>query len=291
LFLKHFPALVAAGHVFVAMPPLFRVDVGKQVYYALDEEEKRLLLERIEREKIKGTVHVTRFKGLGEMNPQQLRESTIHPDTRRLVQLTVDDDGETRSLMTCCWRRNAPAIARPGSNPRATSLPSKSDRHRKRTTCGGRPGIQADPCFFPIGSGNFATATLCVPRGEANASKERPCNPKFSRACDGALLALAAAPGRGPNRSRSRIFANIPGPRRGRTVTTGEYLALGGSRIERQGNQPPDLQPRGRQDRQDAALRPGIARHGRDLDRRRHHPPSRAPNATPGRNSCAAPAS
>ncbi|MCJ0825194.1 DNA topoisomerase IV subunit B [Luteimonas sp. 50] len=99
LFLRHFPALVAAGNVFVAMPPLFRVDVGKQVFYALDEEEKRLLLERIEREKLKGTVHVTRFKGLGEMNPSQLRESTIHPDTRRLVQLTVDDDAGTRSLM------------------------------------------------------------------------------------------------------------------------------------------------------------------------------------------------
>ncbi len=99
LFLRHFPALVAAGHVFVAMPPLFRVDVGKQVFYALDEEEKRLLLERIEREKIKGQVNVTRFKGLGEMNPQQLRESTIHPDTRRLVQLTNDDDADTRALM------------------------------------------------------------------------------------------------------------------------------------------------------------------------------------------------
>jgi topoisomerase-4 subunit B len=99
LFLKHFPALVAAGNIFVAMPPLFRVDVGKQVFYALDEEEKRLLLEKIEREKLKGAVHVTRFKGLGEMNPSQLRESTIHPDTRRLVQLTVDDAVETTSLM------------------------------------------------------------------------------------------------------------------------------------------------------------------------------------------------
>ncbi|GHE28716.1 DNA topoisomerase IV subunit B [Vulcaniibacterium thermophilum] len=99
LFLRHFPALVRAGHVFVAMPPLFRVDVGKQVFYALDEEEKRLLLERVQREKIKGQVNVTRFKGLGEMNPQQLRESTIHPDTRRLVQLTVDDDAQTESLM------------------------------------------------------------------------------------------------------------------------------------------------------------------------------------------------
>ncbi|KAF1696146.1 DNA topoisomerase IV subunit B [Pseudoxanthomonas koreensis] len=99
LFLRHFPALVSAGHVFVAMPPLFRVDVGKQVFYALDEEEKRLLLEKIAREKIRGQVNVTRFKGLGEMNPEQLRESAIHPDTRRLVQLTVDDGEQTRALM------------------------------------------------------------------------------------------------------------------------------------------------------------------------------------------------
>jgi len=99
LFLQHFPALVQAGNIFVAMPPLFRVDVGKQVFYALDEEEKRLLLDKIAREKIKGAVNVTRFKGLGEMNPSQLRESTIHPDTRRLVQLTNDDDVATRSLM------------------------------------------------------------------------------------------------------------------------------------------------------------------------------------------------
>ncbi len=99
LFLMHFPALVAAGNIFVAMPPLFRIDVGKQVFYALDEEEKRLLLEKIARENMKGTINVTRFKGLGEMNPQQLRESTVHPDTRRLVQLTNEDDAGTRSLM------------------------------------------------------------------------------------------------------------------------------------------------------------------------------------------------
>lgn len=112
LFLRHFPALVAAGHVFVAMPPLFRVDVGKQVFYALDEEEKRLLLERIEREKIKGAVNVTRFKGLGEMNPAQLRESTIHPDTRRLVQLTVDDGQQTRALMDMLLARKRAADRR-----------------------------------------------------------------------------------------------------------------------------------------------------------------------------------
>ncbi len=99
LFLRHFPALVREGHVFVAMPPLFRVDVGKQMFYCLDEDEKRALLERIERDKIRGQVTVTRFKGLGEMNPAQLRESTIHPDTRRLVQLTVDAGESTAQLM------------------------------------------------------------------------------------------------------------------------------------------------------------------------------------------------
>jgi topoisomerase IV subunit B len=99
LFLRHFPALVREGNVFVAMPPLFRVDVGKQMFYCLDEAERDALLERIEREKIKGAVSVTRFKGLGEMNPPQLRESTIHPDTRRLVQLTVDGDDSTAALM------------------------------------------------------------------------------------------------------------------------------------------------------------------------------------------------
>jgi topoisomerase-4 subunit B len=99
LFLRHFPTLVREGHVFVAMPPLFRVDVGKQVFYCLDEAERDAMLQKIEREKIKGAVNVTRFKGLGEMNPPQLRESAIHPDTRRLVQLTVDAGDGTAPLM------------------------------------------------------------------------------------------------------------------------------------------------------------------------------------------------
>ncbi len=120
LFLKHFPTLVEAGHVFVAMPPLFRVDVGKQVFYALDEEEKRLLLERVEREKMKGAINVTRFKGLGEMNPQQLRESTIHPDTRRLVQLTNDDADLTRGLMDML-------LAKKRAGDRKTWLEAKGD--------------------------------------------------------------------------------------------------------------------------------------------------------------------
>lgn len=91
LFLKHFRTLVATGHVFVAMPPLYRIDVGKEVYYALDESEKTGVLDRIRAEKKKGAVHIQRFKGLGEMNPLQLRETTLNPDTRRLVQLTLDE--------------------------------------------------------------------------------------------------------------------------------------------------------------------------------------------------------
>src|SRR5690606_10067216 len=99
LFLRHFPALVREGHVFVAMPPLFRVDVGKQVFYCLDESERNATLEKIEREKLRGAVNVTRFKGLGEMDPKQLRETSIDPDTRRLVQLTVENDDGTPALM------------------------------------------------------------------------------------------------------------------------------------------------------------------------------------------------
>ncbi len=89
LFLRHFRELVLAGHVYVAMPPLYRIDVGKEVFYALDEGERKGILDRIEAEKKRGKVTVTRFKGLGEMNPAQLRETTMNRDTRRLVQLTV----------------------------------------------------------------------------------------------------------------------------------------------------------------------------------------------------------
>jgi topoisomerase-4 subunit B len=99
LFLKHFPRLVAEGHVYVAMPPLYRIDVGKQVFYALDDAERQGVLDRIAAEKLKGKVSVQRFKGLGEMNPAQLRETTIHPDTRRLVQLTVEPGDASSTLM------------------------------------------------------------------------------------------------------------------------------------------------------------------------------------------------
>jgi len=99
LFIRHFRALVDAGHIYVAMPPLFRIDVGKQVFYALDEAEKKGILDRIEAEKIKGQVSVQRFKGLGEMNPLQLRETTIAPDTRRLVRLTIENNDDTYKMM------------------------------------------------------------------------------------------------------------------------------------------------------------------------------------------------
>jgi topoisomerase-4 subunit B len=99
LFIRHFRPLIDTGRVFVAMPPLYRIDVGKETFYALDAEERQGILARIEAEKLKGRVAETRFKGLGEMNPLQLRESTIDPDTRRLVQLTIDDEEATDSLM------------------------------------------------------------------------------------------------------------------------------------------------------------------------------------------------
>lgn len=99
LFVRHFPKLVAEGHVHVAMPPLYRIDAGKQVYYALDDAEKQGVMDRIAAENPRTKISVQRFKGLGEMNPMQLRETTIHPDTRRLVQLVLDQGDGTLELM------------------------------------------------------------------------------------------------------------------------------------------------------------------------------------------------
>ncbi len=99
LFMRHFRPLVEAGHIYVAMPPLYRVDIGKEVHYALDDDELESIMSRIQTEKKRGKPQVTRFKGLGEMNPPQLRETTMDPNTRRLVQLTLDDYAGTQEMM------------------------------------------------------------------------------------------------------------------------------------------------------------------------------------------------
>lgn len=120
LFLRHFRPLVRAGHVFVAMPPLFRVDVGKEVYYALDEAEKNGILERLAAENKRAKPNVQRFKGLGEMNPSQLRETTMDPDTRRLVQLVLDADDDTNGMFDML-------LAKKRAGDRKVWLESKGD--------------------------------------------------------------------------------------------------------------------------------------------------------------------
>ena len=120
LFLRHFRPLVDAGHVYVAMPPLFRVDVGKQVFYALDEAEKQGILDRIDAEKIKGKVSVTRFKGLGEMNPMQLRVTTLSPDTRRLVRLVIGKGNNSNQVLDML-------LAKKRSSDRKAWLEKKGD--------------------------------------------------------------------------------------------------------------------------------------------------------------------
>lgn len=120
LFVQHFPALVRAGHVFVAMPPLYRIDVGQEVFYALDEGEKQGILARISAEKKRGKVNVQRFKGLGEMNPLQLRETTMAADTRRLVQLRTSAEDETHSILDML-------LAKKRSGDRKNWLETKGD--------------------------------------------------------------------------------------------------------------------------------------------------------------------
>ncbi|TPW10748.1 MAG: DNA topoisomerase IV subunit B, partial [Halothiobacillaceae bacterium] len=120
LFLRHFRKLVEEGHVYVAMPPLYRIDVGKNVYYALDEAEKQGIFDRITAEKIKGKVSVQRFKGLGEMNPLQLRETTVAPETRRLLLLTVAAEDDTHALMDML-------LAKKRASDRKAWLESKGD--------------------------------------------------------------------------------------------------------------------------------------------------------------------
>lgn len=120
LFVQHFRPLVENGHIYVAMPPLYRIDVAKEVFYALDEAEKEGVLDRIKAEKKRGKVNVQRFKGLGEMNPLQLRETTMSADTRRLVQLTLEDFEMTMQEMDML-------LAKKRASDRKSWLESKGD--------------------------------------------------------------------------------------------------------------------------------------------------------------------
>jgi len=109
LFVRHFRPLVNAGRVCVSMPPLYRIDVGKHVFYALDDAEKESILDMIKKDKLRGTVNVQRFKGLGEMNPGQLRETTMDPESRRLIELTLDPGKQTDSMLDLLLaRKRAP---------------------------------------------------------------------------------------------------------------------------------------------------------------------------------------
>jgi topoisomerase-4 subunit B len=120
LFVKHFRQLVEEGHVYIAMPPLYRIDVGNTVYYALNDDEKRGILDRIAAEKKRGHVNVQRFKGLGEMNPLQLRETAMAPATRRLIQLTLDEPEVTEGVMGML-------LAKKRASDRRAWLESKGD--------------------------------------------------------------------------------------------------------------------------------------------------------------------
>jgi topoisomerase-4 subunit B len=106
--------MVDKGYIYVAMPPLYRVDVGKDVFYALDDSEKQGILDRVTAEKRNAKINIQRFKGLGEMNPVQLRETTMNPDTRRLVQLTIEQGDSTDEMLDMLLSKSVQATEKFG---------------------------------------------------------------------------------------------------------------------------------------------------------------------------------
>ncbi|MFH2092861.1 MAG: DNA topoisomerase IV subunit B [Pseudomonadota bacterium] len=130
LFLKHFPRMVKNGHVFIAMPPLYRIDFGKEVFYALDDSEKNNIIKRIQRRKTNAKYNIQRFKGLGEMNPSQLKETTISPDSRRLVQLSIPDefgDDASKPAFKAVWETMDMLLGKKRANDRKNWIELKGD--------------------------------------------------------------------------------------------------------------------------------------------------------------------
>ena len=179
------------------MPPLFRVDVGKQVFYALDEAEQDALLQKIEREKMKRRqISVTRFKGLGEMNPSQLRESTIHPDTRRLVQLTVGRRRRQRqSLMDMLLSKKRAADRKSGSRRKAISPSLRSDR-RARTCDLSRHCMHGGTAFTVLFSLSDTTVIFLLDVSSLQKGSIMPNRrPAVAAVVAQVLAAFAALPG------------------------------------------------------------------------------------------------
>src|SRR5690606_4447208 len=184
LFVRHFRALVEAGHVYVAMPPLYRIDLGKDVFYALDEAERDGILERLAAEKRRGKPQVTRFKGLGEMNPPQLRETTMDPNTRRLVQLTLDDFDSTRQVMDML-------LAKKRASDRKSWLEAKGNLAE---VVAGVASCCWRACGWPAGRGRAEPCSCtCWPRfrprgGRAPTARGSPGAPGASRPAPGAAM-------------------------------------------------------------------------------------------------------